>query len=206
MSILQECIEQVFDERRNFIVIGLTGRTGSGCTATANLLASSFTDLNLRKPTQSNFGNNDDRNYAILFDYGSIYWKPFTIIRVSNVISTFLLEKRYTDFLTYINSIDSTAISFDKKRCISELSSIESDYTILSELRLKHQKEILEDETIIANDEIYNFFFNLVDPFTRRIKDILEKNTRGLYTYIWQQMGDNIRSSGEVFNPRWIQV
>jgi len=33
-----EAINKIYNERKDFIVIGLTGRTGSGCTTVANIL------------------------------------------------------------------------------------------------------------------------------------------------------------------------
>lgn len=30
--LISEATERLFEERRNFIIIGLTGRTGSGCS------------------------------------------------------------------------------------------------------------------------------------------------------------------------------
>lgn len=33
-----EVIDQIYNLRHNFIVIGLTGRTGSGCTTVADIL------------------------------------------------------------------------------------------------------------------------------------------------------------------------
>ncbi|MEZ2757490.1 hypothetical protein ACBQ54_07170 [Providencia vermicola] len=46
-------ISNLLSERSNFILIGLTGRTGSGCTTTANLL----------KKEKLNFPSSDEVNY-----------------------------------------------------------------------------------------------------------------------------------------------
>ena len=35
-------VEKIFGERKDFIIIGLTGRTGCGCTTVANLLSEKF--------------------------------------------------------------------------------------------------------------------------------------------------------------------
>lgn len=37
-----EMIGKIYEERREFVVIGLTGRTGSGCTTTAAILTSTL--------------------------------------------------------------------------------------------------------------------------------------------------------------------
>ena len=38
-------VEKIFGERKDFIIIGLTGRTGCGCTTVANLLSEKFDQL-----------------------------------------------------------------------------------------------------------------------------------------------------------------
>ena len=46
-----EAIRNIYDEREKFIIIGLTGRTGSGCTTVSKLLENNqFDKLNLHKP------------------------------------------------------------------------------------------------------------------------------------------------------------
>ena len=34
----EKAIENIYGEREKFIIIGLTGRTGSGCTTVSNIL------------------------------------------------------------------------------------------------------------------------------------------------------------------------
>ena len=38
-------VEQIYELRRNFAIIGLTGRTGSGCSTIAELLTTDLTKL-----------------------------------------------------------------------------------------------------------------------------------------------------------------
>ena len=38
-------VERIFAERKDFIIIGLTGRTGCGCSTVAKLLCKEFIDL-----------------------------------------------------------------------------------------------------------------------------------------------------------------
>lgn len=49
-----EMIRKIYDERRKFIVIGLTGRTGSGCTTTASILTSESPDFPKEKDVKFN--------------------------------------------------------------------------------------------------------------------------------------------------------
>lgn len=55
---LQEAISSIYSEEDDFIIIGLTGRTGSGCTTASKILASP-----LEKIRNSLFsGNNPETN------------------------------------------------------------------------------------------------------------------------------------------------
>ena len=44
-SLENAAVERLFAERRDFIIIGLTGRTGCGCSSIAKLLCKEFDDL-----------------------------------------------------------------------------------------------------------------------------------------------------------------
>lgn len=41
---MQLATEQILNERQKFIILGLTGKTASGCTTTANLLKRLFSN------------------------------------------------------------------------------------------------------------------------------------------------------------------
>lgn len=55
-------IENIYAEREKFIIIGLTGRTGSGCTTVSNILgADRFDKLYLHEPKSTDFETNEQR-------------------------------------------------------------------------------------------------------------------------------------------------
>ena len=91
-------IDSVFQLRENFVVIGLTGRTGSGCTTIAEKLAtkewkelkSNYKDLN-SQPI-----DNDVRKNRIVHRFLKDHWKqPFDVISASDIIFYYALK----DFL-----------------------------------------------------------------------------------------------------------
>lgn len=43
----EQAIEEVFRERESFLVVGLTGRIGSGCTSASEIFAKDARSLNL---------------------------------------------------------------------------------------------------------------------------------------------------------------
>lgn len=89
-------ISSLFIKRSDFIIIGLTGRTGSGCTTAANILEQrqpnfpSIGDLNyMGEPYYKGL----DRNrYNIVKKYTEANIKPFISIKVSDLISSYLIS------------------------------------------------------------------------------------------------------------------
>ena len=62
----QNAISHVFEQKEKFIIVGLTGRIGSGCTTVANFLTKDFEALELPLPKPGNSNTNADREYAIV--------------------------------------------------------------------------------------------------------------------------------------------
>lgn len=102
---MSEIVKQLYELRSNFVVIGLTGRTGSGCSTVAELLSTrTFEEFNAPIPAQGDNISNNDRKYKITYNYfyNTDNWKNFTIIRASDIITLFVLKHDYDTFLDYI--------------------------------------------------------------------------------------------------------
>lgn len=74
-------LENVFKDTSNFIVIGLTGRTGSGCSTAADILTKST--LNLPEAGSSHFSGNEARKFKIIKKYVDAHWQPFDWLQIS---------------------------------------------------------------------------------------------------------------------------
>ena len=92
MSTLNAAVKKVFEERSKFVVFGLTGRTGAGCTTTAELLAKDFTEFSAPTPAVCSQMRSSDRQYKVSYDYLSNNWASFVSVRAADVISSFILE------------------------------------------------------------------------------------------------------------------
>ncbi|HHY99818.1 MAG TPA: hypothetical protein GYA03_01855 [Tissierellia bacterium] len=74
-----DAINKIYDERKDFIIIGLTGRTGSGCSTVAEILKTpKFNKLHLNSPKEYDFKSSEERKYSILYKYASHEgnWNP----------------------------------------------------------------------------------------------------------------------------------
>ncbi len=92
---MPECakpIDEIFNERETFIVVGFTGGTGAGCTSAAKILGTDlFEELKLHKPKSRDFLNSEERKYEIIYDYAKYHWNPFKSISMSDMIISFII-------------------------------------------------------------------------------------------------------------------
>ncbi|PXY40369.1 hypothetical protein DMB65_12180 [Flavobacterium cheongpyeongense] len=88
-------LDQLYSLRRNFTIIGLTGRTGSGCSDLAEILSMKFTEIeNIRLPSdidESVF----QKKYAIAYNFAKENWKEYKVIEYKKVLLLMLLPKLY---------------------------------------------------------------------------------------------------------------
>ena len=77
-SLVNRAVERIFAERKDFIIIGLTGRTGCGCSTVARLLQKSFVDL--QPPLPHDNKTIEDREYKIIYEYARNTWMGQSLI------------------------------------------------------------------------------------------------------------------------------
>ena len=213
MSNTGTSVNNIYDERNDFIIIGLTGRTGSGCTTVANILKTKkFDSLSLRTPKSIGYENTDERKYKIIYDYIRENWDGFQVIELSNIIASFIYEKPYDEFLTYLENLNKAEncniLNFDKLK--EELSKLQENFSTINakitEFNIKEKK----DRSPIDYTNIINLYMDKIPDTTESLKKNLTnyiiEETKGenlvqsqLYTYLFQNFGNNIRSSGNPY-------
>ena len=64
---LREAVKHAYDKRNEIIILGLTGRTGSGCTTLAKILTcNNYNDLDLRDKKTHGYNSIDERKAYII--------------------------------------------------------------------------------------------------------------------------------------------
>ena len=76
-------IDTIYENRKNFIIIGLTGRIGSGCTTTAEFMSKNKEEHNLKNFCVNDNSTDKDRKKYIIDTYYRKNWEKFQIIRAS---------------------------------------------------------------------------------------------------------------------------
>lgn len=85
---------KLLQEREEFLVIGLTGRVGSGCTEAANIFGSNIKQMQLPSisPGDRGLQDDDERDKRVLCQYFNAHWLAFDVIKVGAIITTFFLN------------------------------------------------------------------------------------------------------------------
>ncbi|EMC8778984.1 anti-phage dCTP deaminase [Providencia alcalifaciens] len=196
----QKFISELFLENNQFILVGLTGRTGSGCTTTANILESkniSFPELS----SLNNFYNGlDARRYTIVKNFAEEHWDNFYSIKVSDLISIYLLLLPSAKLDSFIRlcgkNITKKSSSELIKNGVLSKSLLKDKYSEVIKQLLDHQSEInFTDQKIIRS---FIRILQLVRKFTRDLKTELNSLESGLYVSVYQSAGKSIRRIGKV--------
>lgn len=191
-------INKIYSYRKNFLVIGLTGRTGSGCTTTASILSQVKSKFGFPKASAFNFDHpNERRKTRIVLDYSSNNWTPFYLIRIKDIITSFILNHSYEEFCSYLDQKFPSGVPFK-----NTLKSLETEYNgyhqAISLLRIPEKDD---GEKLERIETAFKLYTNELHELTEKLKRKLSKIDSGsLYTSIYQLIGDNIRSCGTAIN------
>lgn len=215
MESFSTAVNTIYNERGAFVVIGLTGRTGSGCSTVAQILSTpKFEKLNLHEPKEFDFKNNDERKYRIIYNYAKCNWSQFEIIEMTIVLASFVFEKGYSKLCEFISNKDKINIH-QKQELLTELACLEQDINKMSD---ELKSYIKEDGHLNRDSSIQRKELELlvqIKLLTYKLKSILKKYTlthkmvvnevekdflAEAYTYFFQCFGNNVRASGNPFD------
>ena len=185
-------LEKVFQETSEFIVIGLTGRTGSGCSTAADIL--SGRPLNLPSVNDSHYLGNEARKYKIVKRYIEQQWHPFQWLQVRTVITRYILALNFAEFVMMVSDVLSENPSSVRKT----LDPFKNEYEIAHKRIKSHviSGESSLEEQNNKKSEAYIIYFEWLPNFSDSLRQQLQKISVSAYTKIYQTAGDNVRSSG----------
>jgi hypothetical protein len=142
-----QVIDRVFQLRENFVIIGLTGRTGSGCTTVAGKLTTAeWKELKTNyKDFNSDQIDNVVRKNRIVHRYLKEHWtQAFDVISASDIIFYYALKESFDDFA---NSLASVNIEPDEE------SKYEKSKPII-DTALREELNKLQDEFNALHDKV----------------------------------------------------
>ena len=106
-NIKKNIVDILFEKEDEFIIIGLTGRTGSGCSTVADLLKSKsfqiFVSDQKTELTPSNKPtSNNELKYHICYNYLNLNWTSANVIKVTHLIILICLQDGTLKFLQHL--------------------------------------------------------------------------------------------------------
>ncbi|EIO3978557.1 deoxycytidylate deaminase [Vibrio vulnificus] len=198
----KQFISQLFLENSQFILVGLTGRTGSGCTTTANILESK--KPNFPEPEHLNgfYKGLDVQRYKIVKKYAEQHWSNFYSIKVSDLISTYILTLSPEHLAKFIcgsseHPLDENQVYTKLKTGVFSNNRLVSNYKDLIFNLLEHSKDLDVSE---KEANAFIRILTLIRKFTRDFKTELDEIRHGLYVSTYQACGNSIRKTGSVQN------
>ena len=196
----QKFVSELFLENGQFILVGLTGRTGSGCTTAANILESNETVFPDVDKLTDFYSGLDLQRYNIVKDFTENHWEAFYSIKVSDLLSVYLLAMQKNELLDFI--ISSTRDSIDKDKLNKILNEGAFSKTQLRKIRTDILKALIDhsQELDLDNLDVSNIrkTLHLVRFFTNNFKKELNEINTGLYVSTYQAAGKSVRRLGEI--------
>lgn len=199
-------VHQIYKLRRDFILIGLTGRTGSGCSTVAKILGTpDFGELKTEfREINTEPWDNDSRKNRIVHNYMQNHWYPFTVIQASDVIFYYALQLDFDRFVQEFSSFTPKSVEREDKEIRDAVKKLETDYNLL-QAKIKKCEEYLETEGNTPEDMNVDLCFevlsNDITTFRKKLTDELRPTKMRIYSSVLQRWGNNIRSFDSVIQP-----
>ncbi|GAB4039366.1 hypothetical protein [Spirosoma gilvum] len=203
---MNNSLDNLYKQRNNFLVIGLTGRLGSGCTTVAKILTeTNFTDCKFPIPKNRDYNSNEERKYRIVYNIMEANWTPFILIRASDIITSILLENNLTDLMNFLSNqygknIDVITQLFDQPhgnvKICDEYNNL---HNARIELKIIDDKTANQDDLERKKELAYKFYFEgeRLTKFSEALKSIFFEHLKSdEKASPYQYFGDNIRKSG----------
>ena len=185
-----EAINQIYKHRQDFILIGLTGKIGAGCSITAKFMTQDISSHNLPSLCISSSSSDIDRKKYIIQKFYLANWKPFVKITASDVITSFLLENDFNTVQKFFT--DNHYKNFD----IDFEETYNKFYEEQKSINFK-TKDTTTYEYI--NDKLCNA--------AKEIKEALGINSNyRSYSEIYQKIGDNLRLYGSIIENSGVNL
>lgn len=225
-----EAINNLYSTKEDLLIIGLTGRTGAGCSTAAKILHSEWSEIEFEYENREEYTIWDKHKFNIIKDYmGSKRWHEFDVIEGSSVILSYVFEgkggneKAINSLKKYLNNLQNkdSEGSFEinnLKELTKELKSLDYVFEKVRDKPLSRLKEVMNENDSQEIENYYKLYIVDMPRYKEIFKSILAnytfrevKKARGseqepinhhLYTYLLQNFGNNIRASGNPYEEK----
>lgn len=183
---LKSAIERIYGDDDDFIVLGLTGRTGSGCSTSAKILQANIDEIRHSLFSGKNPSNNEQRKERIILRHFEATWTPFLLIQVRSIITTFLLDEKIS---TAIDNFQELLPTEEKKAELTKL---------LEELQAPYQ-------AILNSSDCANVTQYYTETLPAKCDELHTALGESSFVKLYQVIGKNIRLSGNPYTSTLIE-
>ena len=163
MKNYNEAVCQLYSEKENLIILGLTGRTGAGCSTVASILKKEFCDLEYEYNDERETSLKEKKEFEIIKSYIETdkRWEPFEVIEGSCVILSYIFEYQkdnkkgeevFVEYLKFLQS-DKNKDSF-KIDNFRELENEIHGLNYIFEEIAKHPLSSIKDWETVSKEDI----------------------------------------------------
>ena len=203
-------VEQIYELRRNFAIIGLTGRTGSGCSTVAELLTSDLTKMkSIHRDFNSGKIDNNVRKNRIINNFIKKNWKPFTAIKASDIIYYYALLLDWDSFKQEVfYNVSGPKMDKNPNDDSDKIDPLKEKFETLGNGIKECNHYIEEGQYDKNNIGIINHFQSLIFKdiplFREEFEETLKRNTKITISKKLQEWGNNIRQYNTINNDNEI--
>lgn len=183
---LKSAIGRIYGDEDDFIVLGLTGRTGSGCSTSAKILQSSIEEIRHSLFSGEQPSTNEQRKERILLRHFQATWSPFLLVQVRALITTFLLDTEVTAAIDAFHELLPTP---EKSIKFTQL---------LEELRTPYQD--IQKNT--GNVDATEYYTRILPTKCDELRVTLGESS---FVRLYQAIGKNIRLSGDPYKSALVE-
>lgn len=202
-------LNQLYSLRRDFTVIGVTGRTGSGCSVISSILESK---IDILKNEIRNIDEIEDkifqRKYSICKNYieHKNNWIPFEVIKYKDVLLFYIIN-RYGGDLNKMKELLSKYYlekkgdnnKIEVKNILNKIINLNKteEYRLLVE-EIKEFKDFKKSFDEIELEKLNRLFFEpSFKNYANEMFKVLEENGYYKRTLLLHRISCNIRSTGD---------
>jgi len=210
-------LSELYDLRRGFTIIALTGRTGSGCTTVAGLMKKGFDVADYPPLEDLSLDLNTSKKYNIIYKFAKENFKPYILIPYLKILTLCLLNRDFKYFISFLSSekLKKSILEFNSK--IGEKRNwIDDDFMQIIEYFKKNQRfqncfdefnkkinkiDFKNPKKGTSLEVLYDIFFD--KDFTYiydEIQSNFKKRATSQHNYIFQIVSNNLRKSGDPYD------
>lgn len=191
-SYLESAIHELYSEGDDFIVLGLTGRTGSGCSTLASILTAEKSHIKHSLFSGNTPKNNEERKQRIILKNFLSKWEKFNLLQVRSLITLLISQSEMPE--------KTETIRKHYKISDDNFTNLKNNLNEIKDTYSKTINSVSDTNATTANHQnLINFYTNYLPSKCNDIRQLLgESNVVKLYQFV----GKNLRTSGEVFNTK----